>query len=488
MDFLDPQKRARHTIIMLTGYVLIGVAIIIATIILLYQAYGFGLNRKGSVIQNGLLFFSSQPRPADIYINGRLSKSKTNTRLVLPSGLYTIKLDKAGYRPWERTIELDGGKVAHYDYPLLFPRNIITSTLRGYAAAPTLATQSLDRRWVLVAQVGSMTSFDVYDLKNPAKEPVVITLPVNLLTKATAAESWQASEWADDNQHLVLQHLYDGKIEYILVNRTAPSESVNLNQTLAASPTKLTLNDKKYDQYYLYNSDATLQTASLKNPTVTILLNHVLSYQTYGNDSVLYVTDEGAVTAKVTVKFIENGQTYVVRSLPAGTTYLLNLTKYSGTFYFAIAAASENKAYVYRDPIGQINARVVRVPVPTQVLRVDNPNYLGFSSNAQFIVAENGQQFGVYDIENKRGYNYRTSQPLDAPQAHASWMDGNRLNYVSGGKLLVFDYDYTNKQTLLTTAPSYLPFFAPDYQHMYTLAPSTIAGQLNFTQTSLLIP
>ena len=488
MDFLDPQKRARHTIIMLTGYVLIGIAILFATIILLYQAYGFGLNRNGSVIQNGLLFFSSQPQPADIYINGKLSRSRTNTRLVLPSGLYTIKLDKAGYRPWERTVVLDGGSVAHYDYPLLFPKSLTTTKLHGYDSAPSLASQSLDRRWVVVAQAGSMTNFDVYDLKNPAKDPTVIALPINLLTKATANESWQVSEWADDNQHLVLQHLYDGKNEYILLNRTVPADSLNLNQTLATTSTKLTLNDKKYDQYYLHNADATLQTASLKAPTPVALLNHVLAYQTYGNDSVLYATDEGATVGKVTVKFLASGQTFVVRSLPAGTSYLLNLTKYNGTFYFAIGAASENKVYVYKDPIGQINAQVVRVPVPVQVLHVDNPNYLGFSSNAQFIVVENGQNFGVYDIEYKHGFNYTTTQPLDAPQTHASWMDGDRLDYVSGGKLLVFDYDHRNKQTLLTAAPAFLPFFAPDYQHLYVIAPGTAAGQLSLTQTALLIP
>jgi len=79
-------------------------------------------------------------------------------------------------------------------------------------------------------------------------------------------------------------------------------------------------------------------------------------------------------------------------------------------------------------------------------------------------------------------------QALDAPQAHASWMDGNRLNYVSGGKLLVFDYDYTNNQTLIAANPTYLPFFAPDYQHMYTLAAGTVAGQISLTQTALLIP
>lgn len=488
MDYLDPRTHLRHTIMLFIGYALIGIAVIIATIILLYQAYGFGVNRSGSVIQNGLLFFSSQPRPADIYINGTLAKSKTNTRLVLPSGLYHIKLDKTGYRPWERTIELEGGRVAHYDYPLLFPKNIITTKLQSYVSAPGVVTQSPDHRWVVVAQAGSMVSFDVYDLKNPAKAPVVITLPANLLTKATTGERWVPSEWADDNQHFVLQHLYDGKTEYIELDRSAVAQSVNLNVILAANPAKLTLNDKKYDQFYLYNADATLQTASLNAPTAAPLLSHVLAYQSYGNDAVLYATSDSPVAGKVAVKFTQAGQSYTIRSLPAGTNYLLNLTKYSGVFYFAVGAASENKVYVYKDPIGQINSRVVRSPVPAQVLHVESPNFVGFSSNAQFIVAENGQQFGIYDIENKRGYNYKTTQPLDAPQAHATWMDGDRLNYVSGGKLLVFDYDYTNQQSLVVAAPAYLPFFAPDYQHLYFIAPEVVAGQFNLSQTSLLIP
>ncbi len=488
MDYLDPRTHLRHTIMLFIGYALIGVAIIIATIILLYQAYGFGVNRSGSIIQNGLLFFSSQPRPADIYINGTLAKSKTNTRLVLPSGIYHIKLDKTGYRPWERTIDLEGGRVAHYDYPLLFPKNIITTKLQSYASAPGVTTQSPDHRWVVVAQAGSMVNFDVYDLKNPANAPVGITLPANLLTKAATTESWVPSEWADDNQHFVLQHLYDGKTEYIELDRSAVAQSVNLNVILAVNPAKLTLNDKKYDQFYLYNADATLQTASLIAPTAVPLLSHVLAYLSYGNDAVLYVTSDSPVAGKVAVKFTQAGQSYTIRTLPAGTNYLLNLTKYSGVFYFAVGAASENKVYVYKDPIGQINSRVVRSPVPAQVLHVESPNFVGFSNNAQFIVAENGQQFGVYDIENKRGYNYQTAQPLDAPQAHATWMDGNRLNYVSGGKLLVFDYDYTNQQSLVVAAPAYLPFFAPDYQHLYFIAPEVVAGQFNLSQTSLLIP
>jgi hypothetical protein len=81
MDYLDPKKQARHRIIMLVGYVLIAGGIVTATLILLYQAYGFGIGKNGSVIQNGLTFFSSQPHPASITLNGNLPSATPARRL-----------------------------------------------------------------------------------------------------------------------------------------------------------------------------------------------------------------------------------------------------------------------------------------------------------------------------------------------------------------------------------------------------------------------
>ena len=90
------------------------------------------------------------------------------------------------------------------------------------------------------------------------------------------------------------------------------------------------------------------------------------------------------------------------------------------------------------------------------------------------------------DIENEKGYNYVTPQPIDAPQQHAAWMDGDRMTYVSRGQLLMFDYDDTNQQTLVPASPAYLPAFAPDFKFVYTLAPAP--GQTNLNQSSLLAP
>jgi len=487
MDYLDPKKQLEHRIILLTGYVLVAVAIAIATLVLLYQAYGFGIGKNGTVIQNGLTFFSSQPNPASIYVNNQLESVATNTRLVLPAGIYHVKLARSGYRDWQRTIELDGGSVEHFDYPFLFPDTLTTKKIQTYAAAPSLMTQSPDQRWLLVGAPNSITNFDVYDLKNPTKAPVDISLPANLLSKATAGESWQLGEWADDNQHVVLRHIYDGKTEFILLDRTDPSQSVNLNNSLTASPAKLTLKNKKYDQYYLYDSSTgTLQTASLKSPAAVPLLQHVLAYQSYGDDTMLYVTGDGAPNGKVLVKLRAGSTTSTIRSLPAGTTYLVDLTKYNDVMYVAAGDMAGSKVYIFKDPAAQLAALPGQAPVPTQVLHVPQPSYLSFSPNTQFIVASNGNYFGVYDIENDNGYNYTTAEAMDAPQIHATWMDGDRLTYVSGGKLVVFDYDNTNHQTLMPADSRYLPAFAPDYKNVYALTPGP-AAQSYLTQASLLI-
>src|SRR5665213_1663213 len=97
MDYLDPRKELEHRTILMVGYVCVAIAIVFATVILVYEAYGFGLGKNGTVIQNGLAFISSQPSPAQIYMNGVLNKARTNARLVLPANTYQIRLARPGY-------------------------------------------------------------------------------------------------------------------------------------------------------------------------------------------------------------------------------------------------------------------------------------------------------------------------------------------------------------------------------------------------------
>lgn len=492
MDYLDLKKEARHRILLFTGYACIAVAIGLTSTVLLHQAYGFGVQKDGNVTQNGLAFFSSQPNPANVIIDGKPTRYSTNTRVSLASGIYNVELSRAGYNSWERTIEIKGGGVHHFDHPFLIPTTLTTREVKAYSPAPGLTIQSSDRRWLMVQQPNSMLGFEVFDLKSPEKPPTTLTLPSTLVTKTTGPQSWKYISWASDNENVLLEHIYDGKSEFVLVNRTAPEESRNLNSLLGVQPSKLTFIDKKFDKYYLYNQTSrTLQTASISAPTPVTVLENVIAYKSYGTDTILYATDKDLPTGTVAVRLKSGDKTYNIRTFAAGSNYLLDLTKYSGDLYVVAGSSSLGKVYIYKDPIGQTNtidqaqSPTKKSNPPVSVLRVNAANYISFSNSAQFIMAQNGNQYGVYDFENERVYNYTTSQPMDSPAVNATWMDGSRLSYVSGGKTFIFDYDYTNPQFLSAASGNYLPAFSPDYKSVYTLSPAAVVAQINLLETSL---
>jgi hypothetical protein len=491
MDLLDPKKRRIHNIKLLIGYVLIAIAIGLSTVLLLYTAYGYGLH-KGQVIQNGLIFVSSTPSSSNVYINGE-QRGSTGERLFLETGSYTMKIERNGYRTWQRAVTVEGGTVEHFDYPFLFPVNLHSSALQTYTSAPELATQSPDRRWVLIEQPEKFGSFDLYDMKDPTnRTSSSISLPDGLLSASTGAQSLKPVEWSDDNAHLMLQHDYSGGSEYVMLDTQNPSQSVNLTKTLNLDTTaQLSLENKQYDHYFVYDTkDDALGTTSLGSPSFVPLLQHVLAFKTYGTNVILYVTDQNAPRGQVNVKVYQNNANYLIRTLPTDTNYLVNITQYNGSWYVAAGATHDNQVYVYQDPVSVLNQGPSAVLIPNTVLRVNQPNYLEFSANTQFVVASNANHFAVYDAQYDKTYAYTIDAPFDAPQSHATWMDGDRLVYISNDKLVAFDYDSANFQTLMPADPGYLPFFDQNYHYEYDLAMSTTTAknpsQLQLTDTALL--
>ena len=50
MDFLDPKKQKAHDRRLTIGYIIIGLVLLLATTILLYLTFGYGIDRHLSLI------------------------------------------------------------------------------------------------------------------------------------------------------------------------------------------------------------------------------------------------------------------------------------------------------------------------------------------------------------------------------------------------------------------------------------------------------
>lgn len=489
MDFLDPKKKRAHRIRLYIGYGLMAIALGFGTIILVFAAYGYDIDRHtGSVIQNGLVIVDAHPVSATVFLDN-IDKGSTDSRLVLPAGKYQVELRRDGYRNWSHVVNVEGSSIEQLIYPFLFPNKLVSKNLQDYSAVPAMASVSPDRHWLVVHVPGSANSFQVVDL-NAAKNPTTtISLPTDTFTAAAGAHSYESIEWSTDNTHLLLKHSFSGGAEFVMLDRDNPASSLNINKLFKNTAlTTVSMRDKKADQLYFFNAtEGSLIHADTKAKVLTPVLNHVFSYKSYQDNTLLYAATPAAGSKEIEVHAWQDGQDYLLRTLPVSDNYLLEMAQFNGHFYIVSGSSADGRAYLYKDPFSSLTKRPSKTPQPFRVLVVPGAQYVSFSAIARFVAIQAGSNFAVYDIETARGFRYDTKLALPASQK-ASWMDGHRLIVVSEGFVQVFDFDGTNLQKLSATLPAFTPVFDRDYEALFTLPlTANTTDKATLTRTELRI-
>lgn len=492
MDFLDPNKERRNRLALVLGYGLIGFAIVIASIVLLYQTDGYCVDSRGSVDRCGLVFVASQPSGSQVTIDDKVQQARTNTKFNVRSGTYQFKISQAGYHDWQRQVVVKGGDVQRFDYPLLIPTELRSSEFATHTSDLFVTTQSPDRRWLMTAEADDLaTVFRLYDLRStpePASASLAVSADVVTATATGTTQKWEEVEWSTNNRHVLFLHTYHTVTdaatgttaeahEYVLIDRQNPGSSRNLTRELSLpAEERLSLFNKRPTLYYGYNSQTKIlrSLALTGDPPFSTQLERVEAFKTDADDSILYVTDtppSGATTeGKMSVVLQRGEQVRVIRQIPESSTgYLLDMAKYDGDWYVVLAGKDADGLYLYRNPIDQDLETPDAYPRPLRLLKLNQPQAVRFSATAQFILAQQGQQMLVYDIKNIQAYRYTLASALDAPQQQFEWLDGHRLVGVSGGKGFMTEYDNINTQTLVATDPAHGMFFSPDFRRVVTV-------------------
>ncbi len=489
MDFLDPKKKRAHKIRLFIGYALMAIALIIGSTILFFEAKGFDISRKtGEVIQNGLVFVDAHPEQAEVFVNGKL-EGKTDLRLTIPAGEYNFELKRSGYRTWQRKFKLLGSQLLRLNYAFLFPEKLETTDVHKYTKTPSFATQSPDRKWLVVQQPDKFTTFDVFDLSNQKTPPVrSFTLPSNLTNLTAGSSKLELVEWSTDNKHILIKHSFKGGNEFLMINHDKPTDSINLNQYLKVPIYKIALRNKKFDKLHVLDkSGGTLQFVDTKTKQISTVAKQVFSFKSYGDDTLFLVTGNEASKGRVAAVVLHGKEQIRLRELPASGKYPIDITRFDNRWYLAVGSTAEKRAYIYDDIIEAHEKDSLRLPAPVAIFKLKQLETISVSANTRFICAQGNGEFAIYDAEFGDQYEYDTGLKF-TPGQKAEWMDGHRLTTTIDGKLTVWDYDGINKQTLVSSQ-SFLPFFDRDYDFLYSIAPSTSAkGQSVLTKTPMRTP
>ena len=487
MDYLDPNKKKAHQTRLFIGYALMAIAIAFATVILVYMGSGYYVDRQtGDLIQNGQIYVNSDPEGAQIYLNDKQQKSKTDNKLVVPSGSYKVGMKKEGYRDWEQTLQLEGGKVQKLDYARLIPTTLKPAVVQTFASTPTHVSQSPDRKYLSLVFAERPNVIMFYDLTQPEKAPTEILIAPTLLSTPTQIGTFIVAEWTEDTKTILVHNkVGENILDYLLVNRTDASATKNLTTHFGLKSASFSLRDRSANNLFVFDKTArTFATATVSDKQITQHLTGVLQYTPIDGDKILYVLEPDAGKDKVQVRITDGYEkTYLIRELTISTQpYLLAGAKLGSNVVVALGTTADNKVSVFRNPAGYLKANPSKnFPLATTVFQLTAPTEVSFSTDASVVMARGGQKIASHYFEEDRSARFELPMPLGALPLR--WTDGKHLQAVSGGSAYIVDFDGANLQKLVETNEALNAYFDAKYENLYTF--SIAAKPFNISRTQI---
>lgn len=299
------------------------VILLVGTIgVILYgTGYRFGIQQgKPTVSKTGILVTNSEPRGAQVFIDGHLTTA-TDTTLNLTPGEYTVKIVKEGYFPWEKKLRIQEKVVTVAD-ARLFP---IALKLEGVSSSgvqrPVIDPQRTKIAFLVDDQsfrkngiyIYDMTTNPILTLQGTAKQIVDDTF--DTFSKSTLS-------WSPDSQEIMatIAASPSRNASYYLLNasgfNTSPQDVTAVLSTTEDAWTKLSATEER------------ARMNSFKKP-VRELINENFSIISWAPDDtkILYVAKED-ITLPVIIKPRLLGITNALketRTVKKGQIYVYNV-------------------------------------------------------------------------------------------------------------------------------------------------------------------
>lgn len=479
MHRVDPKKR-RAALLRYAAYALTLILTTVTTVVLLYVALGYRLDREsGHVVRSGLLLVDNTPEAAAISINNELKDNASPGRFVISAGSYDLKLTREGYRDWSKRVQIAASGVREVKYPMLIP-NKLESLALGTLGHPYLVSQSQDRKLALL-HAANQPTLTLLTLDPEKFEPVSLPLSGAVRRENGNPGTFRVIEWALNNKHVLLeQTLPSGLTQLLSMDVTKPAEAINVSSLYGQ--------DAPSDIHYVGGNtglvygikDGTLRRYRLSEKETSPLLENVRSYQPYADDTVLF--DRQARSGNSEIGIWKDEAVRVVQTTAGGQApALLKYASFDDHQYFIVAVPGGDRVIIYRDPLKN-SARVKQTPFIS--LTFANPQKIDFSASSQFLLAQNGKNFVVYDFDDLK--QYKGALPFGlAPGSGLSWFSSHHLQAMKADtSVVMMDYDGTNQQELTGTSAGSRLLFSNNYQYLYRFTGSN--AQTSFEAVPLL--
>jgi len=244
-------------------YLFVLIWLVICPIIIL-RMLGFVLDPHTHLwVKTGIIYASSNPPGASIYINGRLAPETTPAVIRdLTPGQYSLRMELEGYEPWENVVPVLDKKATSVENVLLIPKKWRIKTLSAVPLSRLVPMPG--NNFLLVASDDQAQNVyilrldkDIEDSVQSDENPSFVDLEPLLPEESIYREARVARYFTvDSSPFFILQADIGDKHKYLWIDpREKPVHIEDISDLLPEAPVKLYWepNDEK-NIYAVYSS------------------------------------------------------------------------------------------------------------------------------------------------------------------------------------------------------------------------------------------
>ncbi|MBR0415782.1 PEGA domain-containing protein [Candidatus Saccharibacteria bacterium] len=420
-------KKHMETVRLLITETIMVIVIIVTAIILTFVAMGYNLDKNGELGQSGLVQLRSFPSGASITIDGDTIIPRTTASRMLSAGDHTIKLTKDGYDSWEKTITSESGRLLKLEYMRLFYQNRIPEVMREFDGELLFFAPTPNRDFAMLIQKNS-SKWNYLDLRGDDAVSTEIDL-----TELLAGLDVKTVTWNENSDKLLVRAERKNETEWLLINAKNTKESVNLSKEFAMNFTEIRFMTDSGDKLIALEN-GNLRTIEMGGKTVSQVLASTVKKYDFVSENIVYLD------AKQQLGFISGTNTTIAKEFEANSLVNVVISDYIGDKYLTIT--ENDKITIYRGDFPNGERGINDMEKVLEKTISFTPSLLEIRGNNELIIARDGKQIAVFDAEARKLHQFELD--TEAPFL----VDGYMIGEIVDGKLIVMDFDGTNKRTI----------------------------------------
>lgn len=481
-------KKIRNARIIATDIFML-IAVIAIVFIMTLIAMGFSFTDNGRIEQSGLVEISSRPSSAKVAIDGKELFSTTEVNKLLATGSHDIKITKTNYDTWNYTINIEAGLTTTIDWVRLFPLNPEIANVDTFDKTLALASVSNSHRNILVAEDGA-TSFSILNLQDEKLKEISKIKFQDLLgalnedETAATANDFKVIAWNGNDTRILMTHQKSDDTEWIIVNTSEPTKSININKLYNKSFAKILFANDSATNLWALTTDGELSEINTNSTTTQTFVASNVKQMINNGDTVIYIapskdqvldsygnetnSEKSGESSTLTDKIFvfnegEVGSTAVADLGSTDTNVVIDTGTYWSKDWLVYNLG--NKLIIRRGNYPIYNkTKDSDFAITKEIELKFTPAITTHNSDERIIITANGADVYTYDVIYTTEREYRS----DIEITSINWLDDFLYWQAKDQTIVVRDFNGDNRREILNETLGTLPVtISANNRYMY---------------------